>query len=363
MWRGSANMGDGGAFSHCSISATYPNGVTVYFANTDNDRFGIAFARDDWHLTENTEHRLHFAVDDDTDYATTALAIRFDMIGFTMPDTGKAYALFKSSPTLVVDTLGEHLTFPLTGISPALDALRDCYLRHKGQHNAGSAARSGTRPNGGAANPFVPAERGDTKSNAAPATDGDIPGQIVGKLEPNNFLVGPWLGAFYPDSGPRGLCAIVAVYDGGRSLYFGLDRGDNLTMSIHWPGAGFRKGQRQIVALRLDDKRFGAHATATSDDVFRLDRSDTPQVYDSARNASVLTVEVPGAQTRFRLVAMAAAFDALRNCVKAHAGAATAGSPNRDAPSSNNPFVPPRDAAPETPENHGGSNPFAPRRN
>ena len=323
-----------------------------------------------WHLRRDDRYPAAYRIDDGPLQTAEARVIDARIVVFAPPDGTTLGALVDAS-ALVAAVAGVTFRFELHDIRPALEALVNCTTRNVTQTAQG-----------------VPETRSE-RAESAPSTDppqrhgtANAPLRISGDVGPNEFRAGSWVGMFYPESGPSGICAVTAVFDRERSLIFTLDRQGRFTFAVQASEWRLSKGESHPLSFRLDNQPHATRATAAFPDTLKADPADTRLLLFDFRNASSLSVETLGQRFDFQLVGIAAGIDALMNCVKEHVGAATAGKADRDAPRTggnppapgrrskntpddapggSNPFVAPEDRTrPESPDN-GGSNPFAPR--
>ena len=196
---------------------------------------------------------------------------------------------------------------------------------------------------------------------AAPPPDiGMAPRPLKGSLRSNEFQVGSWLGMrSSAESGQFGACAVSAVYERDRALLFTLDSRGTFTFTVRGPEWTLSKGDRHPLSFRLDGQPYETQAVVILPDTLRADSTETRLLLFDFRNASLLTVETLGERLDFRLTGVAAAFDAMMNCVKNNVGAETAPNSDQDTPTTgSNPFVTPGDGTPSKRPATGGSNPF-----
>ncbi|MCR9151233.1 MAG: hypothetical protein NXH83_13745 [Rhodobacteraceae bacterium] len=140
-WEGGAySFDDTGAFSHCSISAGYISGDTLYF--TVNRQATVTVAVGSPGLTGipvGQSFPVALYVDRRAPFYGTATVLLDGFAALEIPEFDRALESFKRGYVLTIQGAGREGQYDLTGTFRALEATRQCAIRYFNYASAPSA--------------------------------------------------------------------------------------------------------------------------------------------------------------------------------------------------------------------------------
>jgi hypothetical protein len=169
-WEGRAHRSDRtGEFTHCAISARYPDG-TIFTLGISRDNFFTVFFGDEaWHLAEEARYPVELYMDGESIGKYTAFATGDVTLRIAFGTDRILFGALRLDARLTIKTALRDFSFPLTGTSRALTRLQDCVDGERATAGAG-----GGNPfvrDDPARNPFkagpVQAPRGYTRKEVA----------------------------------------------------------------------------------------------------------------------------------------------------------------------------------------------------
>lgn len=189
---------DDTAFSHCTMSASYDDGVSLIFYLDNEFYWGIRLVGKSWQLKSGDEYDVQLTVDDAKPTRLVAEVSDTRWVHITVKGNDRLFDQLRTGRMLYIDTSAELLTFNLQGTSRGLLALFDCVDRRvrtasrinpfealsaqqnsTGQHSTGQNS-AGQESAGANVNPFDPA--------SGPAESGrDDAGKADSQAEANDM--------------------------------------------------------------------------------------------------------------------------------------------------------------------------------
>lgn len=126
-WQAGAYSNDrSGEFSHCSASASYNSGITLYFYINSRFVWTIGFANQSWSLVSGQQIPISYRVDNYAPRSGSVNAVSKTLALMNLPDDVGLFNQFRAGNLLVVDHPGGPTPFRLTGTSVMLATLVEC---------------------------------------------------------------------------------------------------------------------------------------------------------------------------------------------------------------------------------------------
>ena len=140
-WEGGAySFEDTGAFSHCSIGASYVSGDILYFSVNRWATVTVAVASPGLAgIPVGQSFPVTLYVDRRAPFYGTATVLFDEMAALEITDFDRALESFKRGYTLIVQGAGREGRYDLTGTFRALEATRECAIRYFNHASAPSA--------------------------------------------------------------------------------------------------------------------------------------------------------------------------------------------------------------------------------
>ncbi len=152
-WKGFAHRSvDSGAFSHCSLRATYDDDTTLGFMMSASYKLQIGLANPDWDLERADIADTAFEVDGRQIYRGGPISVRSMSVRFAFGDSDAAFNALRRGRALTILGASQTMRFSLDGTFQALSRLVKCVDVAAGY---GSPSR----------NPFAAPNRPARKSN------------------------------------------------------------------------------------------------------------------------------------------------------------------------------------------------------
>jgi hypothetical protein len=179
-WEGGPDNDETGAFSDCTMTASYESGITLGVIISRNFDWGLVLANDKWRLPIGSAEDVTLKIDEQA--PIPALAKVVDEHGMLIPleTSGPAIEAMRHGRLLIVMTPSGELTFRLGGVSDAITQLAACVSdsleaeQTKEGNSALSALESKAQEGGGTHRLFTPSQAADfatTLLAAAGVTD------------------------------------------------------------------------------------------------------------------------------------------------------------------------------------------------
>lgn len=173
---------DDTAFSHCTMSASYDDGVSLIFYLDNQFYWAIRLVGKSWRLKSGDKYDVQLTVDDAKPTRLVAEVSDTRWVHIAVDGNGRLFDQLRAGRMLYIDTAAELLSFNLQGTSRGLLALFDCVdrrVRAASRTNPFEPSSAGQDSAGLSANPFDPA--------SGPAGSGrDDAGKPDSQVEANN---------------------------------------------------------------------------------------------------------------------------------------------------------------------------------
>lgn len=126
-WRGSTHFQKTNeSFSHCSMSASYKSGISLFFAIDKELKWRIGFANEKWNLKTGQSYDIAYVIDNFPVNTSSAVAISSKFAIAELPATSQVFHQFRIGRMFVVREGNGFLRFSLDGTSRALSSLLAC---------------------------------------------------------------------------------------------------------------------------------------------------------------------------------------------------------------------------------------------
>lgn len=165
IWRLAAYSNDRREFSHCAISATYTNGVTMTIAVSDNGTWHLAWAHPEWRLLANEPVELAAYVDGAGPYSISARANAAQSVLAELSTGSSLLEALRRGTRLTLVTRSARHDLNLDGGHKAFAEIVECARRRAGGQpnlDAPSFPAASARTGG----PQIPADRADQRVEA-----------------------------------------------------------------------------------------------------------------------------------------------------------------------------------------------------
>ena len=152
------------AFSHCTMSADYDDGISLIFYLDNEFYWGIRLVGKSWRLKSGDEYEVQLTVDDAKPTRLVAEVPDTRWVHINVKGNDRLFDQLRTGRVLYIDTSAELLTFNLQGTSRGLLALFDCVDRrvrtafHTNPFEPSSAGQksAGQQSTDPSVNPFEP---------------------------------------------------------------------------------------------------------------------------------------------------------------------------------------------------------------
>lgn len=376
-WNGLAFTSDEtGDFTHCSVYASYQDGSSLYISYEAGDSWYFSVANTGWKLDEGGSYPIKLKVDGRGRLEGTGNVLGPTQIGLPVEAGDPFLGQLKRGNRLVVTLQDQDYTFELSNSTKAMNAVRDCALRHvklgtrtpvavatEAPSNQESGATAETVADEGATRETAIADTSDsddsatadnttadsttvdntttdstTAENAAAndsssASDADKPSQASGEQQ----KFGSW---------------VVTATDDGNGNFVNCTaydvQGDDQLILSYFPDKAWTFGLYRA-AWKLDTNQtyylwYNIDAPADGKDVIKrpveaaeptrifFEVSDVEDIIDRIENGKMLNLKVraiAGSEENFSYSIEQAheAFEATRKCVDDHATQTTSEQP------------------------------------
>jgi hypothetical protein len=126
-WRGGAfGRDDTGEFSHCGISKSFDNGVTLVLQTNPEFLSNLAMINEDWELEPQSETGVRLSVDGGVQRTRGAVAAQPNALAIPLGNDPEFYQALRLGAVLTIETEFGAYRFPLDGTARSLNALRQC---------------------------------------------------------------------------------------------------------------------------------------------------------------------------------------------------------------------------------------------
>lgn len=156
------------AFSHCSASAIYANGMILAFFVGSEFNWQIGLANPAWQLVPNSRYPITYQIDDSPLFTAEAVVTGPDMVTVPMKDSSSLFELFRKGWELRIRAAGGEFKFPLQSSSKALTAVLNCARRYALAESQSENLNPFVAP--GAARTDHPAKAAQRRAEAATIT-------------------------------------------------------------------------------------------------------------------------------------------------------------------------------------------------
>lgn len=127
IWKGAAYTNDStGRFSHCAMSTPYPNGVSMFFAISDNYTWRIGWSHKAWNHTVGQSYPVSLSVDGVNAATVQAKAVNRQFFVGELPAQTTLFDLFRRGNQLTMVSASDRFQFSLQGTNTALTVLIGC---------------------------------------------------------------------------------------------------------------------------------------------------------------------------------------------------------------------------------------------
>jgi hypothetical protein len=127
IWKGAAYTNDNtGRFSHCAMSTPYPNGVSMFFAISDNYTWRIGWSYKAWNLNVGQSYPVSLSVDGVNAGTVQAKAVNRQFFVAELPAQTTLFDLFRRGNLLTMVSSSDRFQFSLQGTNTALTVLIGC---------------------------------------------------------------------------------------------------------------------------------------------------------------------------------------------------------------------------------------------
>ena len=164
---------DNTAFSHCTMSASYDDGVSLIFYLDNEFYWGIRLVGKSWRLKSGDEYDVQVTVDDAKPTRLVAEVSDTRWVHIAVEGNDRLFDQMRTGRMLYIDTSAELMSFNLQGTSRGLLALFDCVDRR---------VRTATHTN-----PFEPSSASTGENPFAQESAQDHAGKVGGQAEANDI--------------------------------------------------------------------------------------------------------------------------------------------------------------------------------
>lgn len=159
-WSGLAFTSDEtGDFTHCSVYTTYQDGSSLYLSYEAGDSWYFSVANASWKLDEGSTYPIKLKVDGRGQLEGTGNVLGPTQIGLPVEAGHPFVGQLKRGNRLVFTLQDQDYTFKLSNSTKAMNAVRDCALRH---------VKLGTRTPVAAATETASNQQSEQTANTAP---------------------------------------------------------------------------------------------------------------------------------------------------------------------------------------------------
>jgi len=162
---------DGATFDHCTMSATYDDGVSLIFFLDQSFYWAIGIIGENWQLTPDAKYDVKISVDKGKVLRHVAQVIDAKWVNIAIEGREELFGELRSGQTLYIDTPGRSFSFGLNGTSQGLSALFDCVDRRARTASPTNPFESSSKA-ADSRNPFAPSD-GQDVSEQNPVDQGN----------------------------------------------------------------------------------------------------------------------------------------------------------------------------------------------
>ncbi|MBI2253090.1 MAG: hypothetical protein HYU58_00570 [Proteobacteria bacterium] len=221
---------DDSAFSHCTMSASYDDGVSLIFYLDNEFYWGIRLVGKSWRLKAGDTYDVQLTVDDAKPTRLVAEVSDTRWVHIAVKGNDRLFDQLRTGRMLYIDTSAELMSFNLQGTSRGLLALFDCVdrrVRTASRTNPFEGSSAGQNslsenPDDADENPFVH----DTGQDRAAKTGGQAEANdVTNRLLQRAGITGYQIKDGLPDpagfstiwrNGKGVIGALLVVTEGGR---------------------------------------------------------------------------------------------------------------------------------------------------
>lgn len=125
-WSGGAYKNTQGGFSHCAVSASYKNGISLATGLTRNYDLNLVLWKDDWRLPDSKTHKVGLMVDGKYLGKFDAVNTQTNLLSIGFGNRADIFKKLRHGYVLKVIAKSDEFHFSLKGTNTALGKVREC---------------------------------------------------------------------------------------------------------------------------------------------------------------------------------------------------------------------------------------------